>query len=102
MEKLYLMAKGHTLRFPSGNDPFRICTRILEECGEVAQQVNQLEKTGAKESKGYLGSKQELANEIRQSVMCLLQLAQYYACEAEVEEAIEISLRRLREDGVIE
>lgn len=101
MEKLYLMAKGHTLRFPDGNDPFRICARILEECGEVAQEVNQLEKTGAKPQKGYFGSKKDLANEIRQSIMCLLQLAQYYECEAEVEEAIEISLGRLREDGVI-
>ena len=40
MEKLYLMAKGHTLRFPNGNEPFQIATRILEECGEVAQEGN--------------------------------------------------------------
>lgn len=101
MEKLYLMAKGHTLRFPNGNDPFRIMTRILEECGEVAQEVNSLEKTGVKEQKGHYGSKKNLANEIRQSINCLLQLAQYYECEQELEEAIDVSLGRLREDGVI-
>lgn len=33
MDKLYLTAKGHNKRFPDGNQPYQIVTRILEECG---------------------------------------------------------------------
>ena len=47
MEKLYQLAKGYTNRFPDGNDPYQIATRILEECGEVASEVNHFEKSGA-------------------------------------------------------
>lgn len=101
MEKLYQMAKGHTLRFPKGNDPFQITTRILEECGEVAQEVNRFEKSGVKEQKHGSASKKDLANEIRQAINCLIQLAQYYHCEQELEESIDISLSRLKNDGVI-
>jgi len=101
MENLYLMAKGHTLRFPKGNDPFQITTRILEECGEVAQEVNRFEKSGVKERKHGCASKEDLANEIRQAICCLIQLAQYYHCEPELERSIDISLTRLKTDGVI-
>jgi NTP pyrophosphatase (non-canonical NTP hydrolase) len=44
MEKLYALAKGYTNRFPNGNQPYQITTRILEECGEVASEVNHFEK----------------------------------------------------------
>ncbi|MBQ3527249.1 MAG: hypothetical protein IJA52_01645 [Clostridia bacterium] len=101
MKKLYLMAKGHTLRFPNGNEPFQITTRILEECGEVAQEVNRLEKSGIKELKHGTASKADLANEIRQAMMCLAQLAQYYECEDEVAAAIDDSIARLQRDGVL-
>lgn len=101
MEKLYLMAKGHTLRFPNGNEPFQIATRILEECGEVAQEVNRFEKSGVKQQKHGCATKQDLASEIRQAINCLIQLAQYYNCEKELEESIDISIERLKRDGVI-
>lgn len=35
MNNLYELAAGHTARFPNGNEPYQIVTRILEECGEV-------------------------------------------------------------------
>ena len=101
MDKLYLMAKGHTLRFPNGNEPFQIATRILEECGEVAQEVNRLEKSGIKQQKMGDASKDDLANEIRQAIMCLVQLAQYYSCEEELELSIFRSIEHLKNDGLI-
>lgn len=101
MEKLYLMAKGHTLRFPKGNEPFQITTRILEECGEVAQEVNRFEKSGRKVADLGPATKEDLANEIRQAMMCLAQLAQYYNCEKEVDDAINISICRLKADGIL-
>ena len=51
MQKLYLLANGYTNRFPNGNNPFQIATRILEECGEVASEVNHFEKSGIKSLK---------------------------------------------------
>lgn len=101
MEKLYLMAKGHTRRFPNGNDPFQITTRILEECGEVASEVNRFEKSGVKVEKHGCASKKDLANEIRQAINCLIQLAQYYGCEQELEDAIDYSIERLKNDGAL-
>ena len=44
MEKLEQLAIGMNHRFPEGNDAFQITTRLLEECGEVAKEVNRLEK----------------------------------------------------------
>ena len=48
MDKLYLLAKGYTNRFPGGNEPYQITTRLLEECGEVASAVNHFERSGIK------------------------------------------------------
>ncbi len=51
MDKLYLIAKGLNKKFPIGNEPFQITTRILEECGEVAKEVNHWENSGVKVKK---------------------------------------------------
>lgn len=48
MEKLKQLAEGMNNRFPKGNYAFQITTRLLEECGEVAKEVNRLEKSGTK------------------------------------------------------
>ena len=40
LEKLYAITHGLNRRFPNGNDPFQIMTRLLEESGELAQMVN--------------------------------------------------------------
>ena len=44
MEKLKQLANGMNHRFPEGNEAFQITTRLLEECGEVAKEVNRLKK----------------------------------------------------------
>ena len=50
-EKLYRIAEGMNNRFEDGNDPFYIVTRLAEECGEVASQVNHFEHKGVKAEK---------------------------------------------------
>ncbi len=101
MEKLYLLAKGYTNRFPNGNEPYQITTRLLEECGEVANEVNHFEKSGIKSLKHGEPSKQHLADEIKQAVNALMQLAVYYNVEAELEKSIDISLEKMRNEGLI-
>ncbi len=101
MEKLYLLAKGYTNRFPGGNEPYQITTRLLEECGEVASEVNHFEKSGIKSLKHGEPSKQHLADEIKQAVNALMQLAVYYNVENELEKSIDISLEKMKNEGLI-
>ena len=96
MERLYRMAKGHTARFPNGNEPFQIVTRILEECGEVASEVNHFERSGIKAQKHGDPSRVHMADEIKQAMNALVQLVQYYGIEREFEQSIERSLERIR------
>lgn len=90
------MAKGHTARFPNGNEPFQIVTRILEECGEVASEVNHFERSGIKAQKHGDPSREHMADEIKQAMNALVQLVQYYGIEREFEQSIERSLERIR------
>ena len=48
IDKLYKIAEGLNNKFPGGNDPFMIVTRLAEECGEVAAEVNHFEGQGVK------------------------------------------------------
>lgn len=99
MEKLYKVAAGHTARFPNGNDPYQIVSRIMEECGEVASEVNHFERSGIKIQKHGEPSEQKLADEIKQALLCLVQLAQYYKIESELEASINNSLERIKKEN---
>ena len=51
LEKLYAICRGLNHRFADGDAPFQIMTRLLEECGELAEQVNHFEGKGVKREK---------------------------------------------------
>ncbi len=95
MKNLYKVARGHTKRFPNGNDPYKITVRILEECGEVASEVNHFENSGLKVKKYGVVTKQKLADEVKQALCCLIQLVQYYGIEEELELSIQSSIDRI-------
>lgn len=101
MEKLYRLAKGYTNRFPNGNEPFQITARILEECGEVASEVNHFENSGIKVQKHGEPSKQHMADEIKQAINALVQLAVYYEVEDELELSIDRSLEKMKNENLI-
>ncbi|MBR6807882.1 MAG: hypothetical protein IKM46_05820 [Clostridia bacterium] len=101
MYKLYQLAKGYTNRFPNGNDPYQITTRILEECGEVAGEVNHFEKSGIKSLKHGEPSKEHMADEIKQALNALIQLAVYYNVESELEASIDRSLSKMKDEGLL-
>jgi NTP pyrophosphatase (non-canonical NTP hydrolase) len=42
------MVQGHFNRFPKGVEPFQMATRLLEECGEVANEVDHFEDSEVK------------------------------------------------------
>ena len=96
MDKLYELARCYTSRYPGGNEPYQIVTRLLEECGKVASEVNHFENSGIKMQKHGAPSREALAGEIKQAINALIQLTQYYGVEAELEQSIDqsIELRR--------
>ena len=101
MEKLWAVTVGLNRRFPQGHDPFQIMTRLLEECGELAQQVNHFEGAGVKREKYGEPDRTELAKEVMDVLRGALQIAIYYGIESELEARIEASYQRMRDEGLI-
>jgi len=97
MNKLFELARLYTRQFPEGNEPYQIVTRILEECGEVATEVNHFEKSGVKMEKMGEPSKDSLAGEIKQAINALIQLAQYYEVEQELLDSVDASIERRKQ-----
>ncbi len=102
MEELYGLARGYARRFPAGNDPFQMITRLAEETGELAAEVNHWEGSGVKRAKHGEPSREHLAGEIKNVLTCALQVALYYGVEAELAASIADSLARMRREGLIE
>ena len=102
LDNLWAISKGLSRRFPDGNTPFQTLTRLLEECGELAAQVNQFEGMGVKREKHGEPDRAHLAKEIRDVMVCALQIALHYQVEAELEAIIERSYERMQQEGWIE
>jgi NTP pyrophosphatase (non-canonical NTP hydrolase) len=102
MDKLYKMVQGYYKRFPNGIEPFQMVTRLLEECGEVASEVNHFEDSGVKRLKHGEPSKDALAGEIKQAIVALMQVAVYYSVQEELERSIDDSLTRMKKEGLID
>ena len=102
MEKFYRMVEASNKRFPEGVNPYKMAARLLEECGEVAAEINHFEGSGLKRQKHGEPSKEKLANEIRQTIVELFKVAVYYSVEKELDESIEQSLMMSRSEGLID
>ena len=92
---------GLNNKFPQGNEPFKIMTRLLEECGELAAEVNHFEGEGLKIEKHGEPDKEKMAGEIKNLIWCVMQLAVYYGIENQVRETIEQSYKKLVKNGYI-
>ena len=101
LKRLSVLAQGMNNRFPEGNTSYQIVTRILEECGEVASEVNHFENSGTKIERYGTASMENLAGEIKDAMNALMQLALYYDVVSEVEEAVEKSIANLTNEGYI-
>ena len=102
MEKLYLLAEGLNKRFPDGNEPYQMVTRLAEECGEIAAEVCHWENSGVKRQKRGEPSKENMAMEIKNVLSCAMQIALHYGVQEELRRTIDASLARLREEGHID
>ena len=102
MERLYKMVEASNKRFPEGVKPYQMATRLLEECGEIASEINLWEDSGVKRQKHGTPKKEDIANETRQAMVELVTIAQYYHVEEELEVSIQTSLERSKAEGLIE
>jgi NTP pyrophosphatase (non-canonical NTP hydrolase) len=99
--KLPIVSKGMQRRFPDGFEPFQIMTRLLEECGELAQEVNHFEGSGIKRQKYGEPDKTHLAHELMQVLRCAYEIAIYYGIEPELDVELEQAYQRLKAEGHI-
>ena len=102
MERFYKMVEASNRRFPEGVKPFQMATRLLEECGEIASEINLWEDSGIKRQKHGDPKKEDIANEIRQAMVELVKIARYYNVEEELEASIQTSLERSKAEGLID
>ena len=101
MERIKKINEGLGKRFPDGDNPFQMVTRLAEECGELAAQVNHFEGSGIKQQKHGQPDRAKLAKEVQDVLRCALQIATYYGIEAELEAAINTSYQRMKTEGLI-
>lgn len=102
LDKLILITKGLNRRFADGNHPYQIATRLLEECGELAKEINHFESAGVKREKYGEPDKAHLAKEVQDVIRAALQVALHYQIEEELAASIENSYQRMVEEGWIE
>lgn len=101
LEKLLTITEGYNRRFPEGDEPFQIMTRLLEECGELAQVVNHFEGTGVKREKYSEPDTAKLAKEVMDVLGCALQVALHYGITDDVEVLLADRHQRLTREGFI-
>ena len=102
MQRLLDVSAGLAHRFPDHNGPFEIMTRLLEECGELAAQINHFEERGVKRQKHGAPDKTHLAKEVQDVMRAALQVALYYQIEDELQASIDQAYERMRGEGLIE
>lgn len=102
MKRLFQMVEASNKRFPKGVEPYQMATRLMEECGEVAAEINLWEDSGVKRKKHGDPQKENIANEIRQAMVELAKIARYYHVENELEASIEASLAQSKAEGLID
>ncbi len=102
LDKLLPITKGLNRRFADGNEPFQIATRLLEECGELAKEINHFEGKGIKRQKYGEPDKAHLAKEVQDVIRAALQIALYYHIEDELQSSIDLAYGKMKSEGLIE
>lgn len=99
--RLLLNVAGLNAKFPDGNEPFQIMTRLCEEAGELAKAVNHIEGSGIKIEKCGPPDRAHLAEEIHHLLRAALGVAIHYGLIEDVKRSIDRSNARLRSDGYL-
>lgn len=99
--KLRKISEGLDRKFPGGNDPFRILARLMEESGELAQEVHHFEGL-----KGHHRQdppdKDHLAKECMDILTAVLHVANVYDADAALLARIDAHYDRVVSEGLVE
>ena len=101
IEKLFKTAEALNVKFPDGDDPFKIVTRLAEECGEVATEVSHFEGQGAKTEKLGAPDRMKLAKELSDVIGAILHLVLYYDLEEEFAASVKVRYNRVVAEGLV-
>ena len=99
MDRLLLIVEAQKRRFPGGCEPFKMTTRLLEECGELATEVQVWEDEGLKRSKHGEPDRAKTAKEIVDVLTAALTIADHYGLVDDVARRVEFSIMRASLDG---
>ena len=94
LEKIIAINTGLRSAFGEDDSPFEIATRLLEEAGELAAQINHFEGNGVKHAKHGQPDRAALAKEVQDVIRCALQVATYYDLDEELAASVERSYQQ--------
>jgi NTP pyrophosphatase (non-canonical NTP hydrolase) len=100
-DEMLRTVEGYNKKFPAGSGPFQIVTRLCEEAGELASEVNHFEDMGMKREKHGLPDKSSLAKEAMDVMRAALSIVVYYDAEQELREVIHSSYQTKVGEGYI-
>lgn len=100
--EVYNIALAHNKKYPNNNSAYHIMTRITEEVGELAEQVNHFEGSGIKKQKYGEPNKDHLAEEMWHVIKCVYQLCEYYGVIEEMQKSIDMKILSYKKQGLIE
>jgi NTP pyrophosphatase (non-canonical NTP hydrolase) len=94
-DKLQAIIEYLKQRFPKGNTPHHMLGRLLEETGELAEQVHHFEGDGIKKDKLGEPDKKKFAKEVQDVVRILVEITEYYGLKKEIQDSIEDSYKKI-------
>jgi NTP pyrophosphatase (non-canonical NTP hydrolase) len=101
LDRLFLVIRASQRHFPSGTDPYMLVTRLAEECGELAREVQHWEGLGLKRQKHGDPDPAHTAKEVRQVLQCALEIALHYDLVDELAASIERGIEIAHADGLL-
>lgn len=101
IQKMYKYCEALEQRFPGNRDPFRILARLMEESGELADQVHLWESVGRKRENGRAPDEIDLAKEIQQVISAALDIARYYGVQASLEARVDACYEKVVTEGLV-
>ncbi len=95
LDQLYEISTHYARRFPEGDTPLGYLSRLTEELGEIAVEVQRLEGAPAKVAKHGHGNLPDLASEVEDLIHTALGLIQHYQAEAELDAVVASQHRKI-------
>jgi NTP pyrophosphatase (non-canonical NTP hydrolase) len=101
LDNLWVTNLALRRRFPKGLEPFKMISRLAEECGELSAEVQLWEDEGVKRAKHGPPDPKRLAKEVMDVMRAALAVAEHYGVEAELDAAIRSSIEGAVRSGLL-